>query len=84
MPVICILTCIEASGYSSKFLIFWILQGCAMCDEQGFKGLKTLICSVLLSELDADGSNVYLAAIDYDIGNKCAEYLLFPQGGPSS
>lgn len=38
---------------------------------QSFKGLKILICAVLFSERDADGKNVYLAAVDYDMGNKC-------------
>ena len=38
---------------------------------QAFKGLKTLIFSTLLSELDGDADNVYLNAIDYDSGNKC-------------
>lgn len=38
--------------------------------RRSFKGLKILICAVLFSERDADGKNVYLAAVDYDMGNK--------------
>ena len=37
---------------------------------QGFKALKTLICSTLMSDLDKAGNNVYLDAINYPSGNR--------------
>ena len=37
---------------------------------QGFKALKTLIAGNLLTELDDEGQNPYLAAIEYPIGNR--------------
>ena len=37
---------------------------------QGFKALKTLICSTLMVDLDKAGNNVYLDAINYPIGNR--------------
>ena len=41
-----------------------------LMQPQGFKALKVLINSSLLSEVDDAGDNVYLSAIDYPTGNR--------------